>query len=199
MFFFFFFWVTRKITWIYFQVSDAMEEATPEEGWVVCRIFKKKLLHRTLNTTAATATTTACSNISPFISVDKEIRTQQRVHSSSDEGTLEQIFQQVGSTWNKQQNYQQIQLHMINGDANSTATNSSINYQQQPEIRGVNGWKALDQLVASHLIGQISDPLNSIGNQTQDDHQNSDFDLWSFMTRGSFPSSNASYNTDGFY
>lgn len=182
-----------------------MEEATQEEGWVVCRIFKKKLLHRTLNTTT-------CVNISPMISADTEMRTQQRVHSSSDEGTLEQIFQHVGSTWiNKQPppctNYQQIQLHMLmgNGDANSMTTNSSVNYHQQSEITGVNDWKALDQLVASQLNGQISDPnmpLN-IGNQTQDD-QDGDFDLWSF-TRASFPSSNAlcdhmsstSYNTDG--
>ncbi|XP_058190250.1 NAC domain-containing protein 43-like [Rhododendron vialii] len=164
-------------------VSDAMEEATQEEGWVVCRTFKKKLLHSTLNTTAA-----ASANISPLISADTDTRTQQRVHSSSDEGTLEQIFQHVGSTWiNKQPlpctNYQQIQLHMLvgNGDENSMTTNSSVNYHQQSEITGVNDWKALDQLVASQLNGQISDPNMplSIGNQTQDD-QNGDFDLWSF-------------------
>lgn len=200
-------WIWTCLTWKYVQVPDAMEEATQEEGWVVCRIFKKKLLHRTPNTT-----TTAGANISPMISADTETRTQQRVHSSSNEGTLEQIFQHVGSTWiNKQPppcaNYQQIQLHMLmgNGDANSMTTNSSVNYHQQSEITGVSDWKALDQLVASQLNGQISDPnmpLN-IGNQTQDD-QNGDFDLWSF-TRVSFPSSNAqsdhmsstSYNTDG--
>ncbi|KAI8572942.1 hypothetical protein RHMOL_Rhmol01G0240200 [Rhododendron molle] len=186
-------------------VSDAMEEPTQEEGWVVCRIFKKKLLHGTLNAT------NSCANISPMISPDTEIRTQQRVHSSSDEGTLEQIFQHVGSTWINRQpphctNYQQIQLNMLvgNDDANSMTTNSSVNYNQQSEITGVNDWNALDHLVASQLNCQISDPNMplSIGNQTQDD-QNSDFDLWSF-TRASFPSSNelcdhmssTSYNTD---
>lgn len=180
------------------QVTEALEEATQEEGWVVCRIFKKKLLHKTLNGNTSSA------SISSMLNADMETRTRRRVDSSSDVGTLEQIFRHVGSPWNKQPpNCQQLHMLMGNSDANSMI-NSSVNYQQS-EITGVNDWKALDQLVASHLNGQINDPdmpLN-IGIQTQDD-QNGNFDLWSF-TRSSFSSSNAlchmssaSYNTDGF-
>ncbi|CAL5382395.1 hypothetical protein CsSME_00013121 [Camellia sinensis var. sinensis] len=66
------------------NISDATGEATQEEGWVVCRIFKKKNHHKTLD-----------SNNNHIINV--ETRTQIP-GSTSDEGTLEQILHYMGRT-----------------------------------------------------------------------------------------------------
>ncbi|XP_041003772.1 NAC domain-containing protein 43-like [Juglans microcarpa x Juglans regia] len=61
------------------NISNTMGEAIQEEGWVVCRIFRKKSHHKTLD--------------SPSISsITAETRTQQ-MFDSCDEGALEQILQ----------------------------------------------------------------------------------------------------------
>ncbi|KAJ0054044.1 hypothetical protein Pint_00662 [Pistacia integerrima] len=65
------------------NVSNVMGEANQEEGWVVCRIFKKKNHHKTLD-----------SPISSSISGEA----RSRMFNSCNEGALEEILQQVGRT-----------------------------------------------------------------------------------------------------
>ncbi|XP_022769759.1 NAC domain-containing protein 43-like [Durio zibethinus] len=63
------------------NVSNAMGEGTQEEGWVVCRIFKKKNHHKTLD--------------SPIIS-SVTAETRNHMFEACNEGALEQIFEYVG-------------------------------------------------------------------------------------------------------
>ncbi|KAA8516222.1 hypothetical protein F0562_019401 [Nyssa sinensis] len=69
------------------NVSNAMGEATQEEGWVVCRIFKKKNYHKTLDSPMSSSLTISETGTSQWF-------------SSNDEGTLEQILgpEHVGKT-----------------------------------------------------------------------------------------------------
>ncbi|RVW37720.1 NAC domain-containing protein 43 [Vitis vinifera] len=73
------------------QVSNAVAEAQ-EEGWVVCRIFKKKNHHKTVESSSPMSSS----------SITAETRTQ--LLNSSDEGALEQIFQHMGRTCKEDNN-----------------------------------------------------------------------------------------------
>ncbi|XAR62917.1 hypothetical protein NMG60_11022656 [Bertholletia excelsa] len=155
------------------QVSDAAGEATQEEGWVVCRIFKKKNHHKSLD--------------SPMISGANGENRTQITGSASDEGTLEQILHYMGGRHCKKEgeatsggflmpinerfmklpslespssvssqpcNYQQpIQLHQILSPDQEANNNGDPNSVYQPEMC-LSDWAALDRLVASQLNGQ---------------------------------------------
>ncbi|KAI4355304.1 hypothetical protein L6164_004091 [Bauhinia variegata] len=58
-------------------VPNVMGDGSQEEGWVVCRIFKKKNHHKTLDSPLASSATA-------------------HMFDSSDEGALEQILRQMG-------------------------------------------------------------------------------------------------------
>ncbi|KAK3031083.1 hypothetical protein RJ639_036823 [Escallonia herrerae] len=144
-------------------VSHAMVETTQEEGWVVCRIFKKKNHYKTLDSPI---------NSSSFV---PETRGQR--HSSSNEGTLEQILQYVGRTCKDETeaNDSYLQERFMNlpslESPNSTsshacyhpiqvqmpieneviANNPNLDYHSETSL---GNWAALDRLVASHLNGQ---------------------------------------------
>uniref|UniRef100_A0A2N9IQC3 NAC domain-containing protein n=1 Tax=Fagus sylvatica TaxID=28930 RepID=A0A2N9IQC3_FAGSY len=63
------------------EISNAMGEANQEEGWVVCRIFKKKSLHKTLDSPISSSFTT---------------ETRSQMFDSCNGGALEQILQYMG-------------------------------------------------------------------------------------------------------
>lgn len=65
-----------------------MGEGSQEEGWVVCRIFKKKNHHKTLDSPNLSSTTTS--------SITAETRNLQMFDSGSNEGALEQILHYMG-------------------------------------------------------------------------------------------------------
>ncbi|GMN42809.1 hypothetical protein TIFTF001_012008 [Ficus carica] len=70
--------------------SAIMVEMTPEEGWVVCRIFKKKNHHKTLDSpvmSSVTVSTATRSNNNQLMMFDSGM---------NEEGALEQIFQYAG-------------------------------------------------------------------------------------------------------
>lgn len=163
------------------QVSNAVAEAQ-EEGWVVCRIFKKKNHHKTVESSSPMSSS----------SITAETRTQ--LLNSSDEGALEQIFQHMGRTCKEDNNeannsrrfLRSIDTVINNGSTlhdrfmklptlespNSTSSQNCyqpIHVQMIPENEaapitphpvyhldtGLNDdWAALDRLVASHLNGQ---------------------------------------------
>ncbi|XP_020249599.1 NAC domain-containing protein 43-like, partial [Asparagus officinalis] len=73
----------------YVQVANTMGEANnQEDGWVVCRVFKKKnLLHKSSDSP---------NNSTPSITVDA--KTHFLLHSQSD-GALDQILQYMGRSF----------------------------------------------------------------------------------------------------
>ncbi|CAK9162157.1 unnamed protein product [Ilex paraguariensis] len=160
-----------------------MGESTQEEGWVVCRIFKKKNHHKTLDSPISVS------------SIAAETRSQRL--SPSDEGTLEQIFQYMGrnckekneansdtrilrtldngplhhdmrfmklpnlespKSTRSQSTYQPINAHMFT-DINDNSAINQLGGAADPSIvynieSGLNDWAALDRLVASQLNDQ---------------------------------------------
>ncbi|GMI98489.1 NAC SECONDARY WALL THICKENING PROMOTING FACTOR1, Arabidopsis NAC domain containing protein 43 [Hibiscus trionum] len=178
-------------------VSNAMGEGTQEEGWVVCRIFKKKNHHKTPDNP---------------ISSDS---IRNHMFGSCNEGELEQILEHMPRDCNgypdsfmklpsldspnsrsSQNCYQPMMVdNQVSGggDPNSVYINDSR----------LTNWAALDRLVASQLNGQTEtsrqlacfDDTTSLAysNSGTDHHHdlqlpavryNSEIDLWSF-TRSS--------------
>ncbi|KAJ4728032.1 putative NAC domain-containing protein [Melia azedarach] len=160
------------------DVSNVMGEAAQEDGWVVCRIFKKKNHHKTLD-----------SPISSSITGE----TRNRMFNSCNEGSLEEIFQQMGRTCNEESEannnlrfFRRIESNGFhNGYSNSpfsrlpslespnstgsqnchqpmiTDNEGSVTNQVSSNLKsaydmesGLTSWAALDRLVASQLNGQ---------------------------------------------
>ncbi|KAE8723252.1 NAC domain-containing protein 43 [Hibiscus syriacus] len=67
------------------NISNAMGEGNQEEGWVVCRIFKKKNHHKTLENPISS-------------SLGEKTRTHMFITSTSNEGALEHILEYMGRT-----------------------------------------------------------------------------------------------------
>ncbi|KAF8404699.1 hypothetical protein HHK36_009587 [Tetracentron sinense] len=84
---------------------NSLEERTYEDGWVVCRIFKKRNQQNTVKRANSSSITT-----------DTDTETQ-KLHSGKDDGGLEDIFQYMGTTC-KQEN------EKINTTINITTTNN---------------------------------------------------------------------------
>ncbi|XP_021280279.1 NAC domain-containing protein 43-like [Herrania umbratica] len=158
------------------NVSNAMGEGTQEEGWVVCRIFKKKNHHKTLDSPVSSSLTAETRNL---------------MFSSSNEGALEQILEYMGRNCkedseanNNTRFLRPIETAISSGYPDSfmklpsleSPNSTSSQNCYQPMITGNEGsitnqlsgdpnsvyhndsgltnWAALDRLVASQLNGQ---------------------------------------------
>ncbi|KAG8663693.1 NAC domain-containing protein 43 [Manihot esculenta] len=163
------------------NVSNVVGEAAQEEGWVVCRIFKKKNHHKSPDRPLSS---------SPITS---EARTNQMFHSFN-EGALDQIFQYMG--WScKEENEansntarflsptdrtinngyrhdsnrcmklpslespnssssQNVYAAMMNEGSISDQVISTDPSSVYPLDSGLTSWTALDRLVAFQLNGQ---------------------------------------------
>ncbi|PSS03900.1 NAC domain-containing protein [Actinidia chinensis var. chinensis] len=161
-------------------VYDAAGEATQEEGWVVCRIFKKKNHHKNLYSPIQ-VNSAAINNY-------METRSQMPTTSSSEEaGTLEKI---LGRTCKKEgtdqasssspgfllpmDRYMKLpclesptyySMHMMSSqlpchgqqirvDNVDRYPNNSVANINYPSETGLGDWTSLDRLVASQLNGQ---------------------------------------------
>ncbi|KAJ8748572.1 hypothetical protein K2173_003473 [Erythroxylum novogranatense] len=132
------------------NVSNVMGEATQEEGWVVCRTFKKKNLHKTLDSPLSASSITA------------ETRTSQ-MFSSFSEGALDQILQHMGRT-RKEEN----EADIINNGRFlrpiDTASSNSYNdrFMKLPSLESPNSTSSQSQ---SCYQAMITDNEDSITNQ----------------------------------
>ncbi|XWS76815.1 hypothetical protein CRYUN_Cryun01aG0209800 [Craigia yunnanensis] len=158
------------------NVSNAMGEGTQEEGWVVCRIFKKKNHHKTPDSPIGSSLTA---------------ETRNHMFSQCNEGDLEQILEYTGRNCKEdsEANYstrflRPIETAISNSyrdsfmklpSLESPNSNSSQNCYQPMmtdnegsitnQVSGIpnsvyhndsrlTNWAALDRLVASQLNGQ---------------------------------------------
>ncbi|XWS46297.1 hypothetical protein CRYUN_Cryun14cG0053600 [Craigia yunnanensis] len=172
------------------NVSNAMGEGTQEDGWVVCRIFKKKNHHKTLDRPISSSLTA---------------ETRNHMLSACNEGSLEQILEYMGRNCkedseanNSTRFLRPINTAMRNGYSESftklpslespNSTSSQNCYQPMMTDNegsttnqvsgdpnsvyyndsGLTNWAALDRLVASQLNGQteISRQLACFNEQT---------------------------------
>ncbi|KAM3287400.1 NAC domain-containing protein 43 [Capsicum chacoense] len=164
-----------------------MGESTQEEGWVICRIFKKKNHFKSLETISPTA-----SQSVPHTTISHRL-------GHNDEGALEQLFHYMRSSTCKEENNvinnydtnfhdKFMQLPSLDSPNSSSGDHpKSINCDQG----GLNNWIAVDRLVASHLNGQTINDYNHDyehqyntnivgGGSTNHDYQEESCDLWSF-------------------
>ncbi|TKY61204.1 NAC domain-containing protein 43 [Spatholobus suberectus] len=165
-------------------VSNAMGDTAQEEGWVVCRIFKKKNHLKSLESPSAPS------------SVARETRRSCHLFDSCEEGALEQVLEQMGKGY-KEENYNSAssatahdkfsKLPSLDSPKYITANkdnkqNNDNNNGYHPVIpvemvtesegylftmgassssmvigggsSGLTSWETLDRLVASQLNGQ---------------------------------------------
>nr|UBT01659.1 NAC transcription factor 55 [Litchi chinensis] len=192
------------------NVSNVMVEATQEEGWVVCRVFKKKNHHKTLDSPRN-------SSISG--------ETGTHMFNACNEGALEQILQHMGTTCKEEtagnNNHFRFSRPMDTASGIHNGYNYSDTFMKLPSLEspnssnshncykpmigdsgltdpGLTNWAALDRLVASQLNGQtetsrqlacFNDPTMAYCNPT-DQH---DFQLPTLRSSSSL-SSNRSYH-----
>lgn len=206
------------------KISNAMGEASQEEGWVVCRIFKKKNLHKTLDSPMSSSFTA---------------ETRSQMFDSCNGGALEQMLQYVGNGKEEEMNeakssartylrpietgmkngyherfmklpslespnstssqcYYQHNIHpeMIIENEGSSVTNPNSVYNQM-DSAALTNWAALDRLVASQLNGQTeaSRQLACFNDPTNTmPYCSTDHDLQFSTLRSSSSSSNRSYH-----
>lgn len=142
-------------------MSSSTGDATQEEGWVICRVFKKKLhLQRTLD----------CSN--NFSSIRSEIKAQLINDSSSSE-TLDQILQYMGrSCKQEKENTENLSMRHLNNPIESLFNTGTIHERftklpvplENPTVPSVpTDWATLDSFSACQLNGQSPDTLKQAG------------------------------------
>ncbi|GAB2271871.1 hypothetical protein Dimus_006699 [Dionaea muscipula] len=183
------------------HVSHGMgsDEAAQEEGWVVCRIFKKKNYHKALDSSPITSTLT------------QETTTNMTCSSSStmlreydnDQGSLEQIFKRPqeddprairpvdpyflnspGPVLEKSMKLpglldspsssanhggQPGYQPFINPDALGDSNSVSV-YDSGDHMAGFGDWGSLDRLVACHLNGQKQQQLGECFDDDDDEN-----------------------------
>ncbi|KAJ4776654.1 NAC domain-containing protein [Rhynchospora pubera] len=135
-------------------------EATQEEGWVICKVFKKKLHLQKASD---------CSN--NYSSITSEIKTQLIMDSSSND-TLDQILQYMQKSC-KQENKNTMNLN--NGkrlNPIDTFFNNSTMHERFAKLPPLENptvpliptdWATLDCLTACQLNGQSPDTLKQVG------------------------------------
>nr|VDD03959.1 unnamed protein product [Brassica oleracea] len=139
------------------EVVTIIGEASQDEGWVVCRIFKKKDLHKTLSSPIGGASLSGGGDMA-------------RATSSSqmfDDDTIDQFLELMGRSckeelnldpFMKLPNLESSSSQIVNNNChvNSPDTNHDIHVSNVVDTSFVTSWAALDRLVASQLNGPIS-------------------------------------------
>ncbi|XP_004308279.1 PREDICTED: NAC domain-containing protein 43-like [Fragaria vesca subsp. vesca] len=169
---------TSRIT----NVSVVVGEADQEGGWVVCRIFKKKNLHRPM----LSATTSS-------ITTDTTRSTHQLLYNScdADEGALEHELKVMESrtcngckeeTNEANNSLFMNHIHGFHDDVDrffnlpslqspdSSAENDDQVSHQRVDWVGLTNWAALDRFVASELDGREMMTYPESGNYFITDH-----------------------------
>lgn len=144
-------------------------EASQDEGWVVCRIFKKKNLHKTLNSPGGASLSGGG---------DTARTTSSQIFN---EDTLEQFLELMGRSckeelnldpFMKLPNLESPNSQTINNcHVSSPDTNHNIHVSNVVDTSFVTSWAALDRLVASQLNGPTSYSIAAVDeSQVDQDH-----------------------------
>lgn len=145
------------------QISNSFGEATQEEGWVICKVFKKKLhLQKTSD----------CSN--NYSSITSEIKHQLIMDTSSSD-TLDQILQCMGRSCkqekeNTETNHSNMR-HLIN-PIETLFNTGTIMHERFPKLPPLENptipsvqtdWTTVDSFTACQLNRQQLDTSKQMG------------------------------------
>ncbi|AEC10750.1 NAC domain-containing protein 43 [Arabidopsis thaliana] len=143
------------------EVVSIIGEASQDEGWVVCRIFKKKNLHKTLNSPVGGASLSGGG--------DTPKTTSSQIFN---EDTLDQFLELMGRSCKEELNLDPFMklpnLESPNSQAinnchvSSPDTNHNIHVSNVVDTSFVTSWAALDRLVASQLNGPTSYSITAV-------------------------------------
>ncbi|KAI4346480.1 hypothetical protein L6164_007373 [Bauhinia variegata] len=151
------------------SVWDPVGESLHEEGWVICRVFKKKNHQKSVDSPKTSSTS---------ISTNSNTET---LGSAADHRILDQILSYMGSTSYKMENDLFSRFNSIISDDNDTCSNDifihlptlenpSMNHNSSDQSvvdifaetedhegskTKMNNWVELERLVASQLNGQL--------------------------------------------
>lgn len=137
----------------HFKVVSIIGEASQDEGWVVCRIFKKKNLHKTLNSPIGGASLSGGG--------DTARTTSSQIFN---EDTLDQFLELMGRSCKEELNLDPfMKLPNLESPNSQTVINNchvsspdNIHVSNVVDTSFVTSWAALDRLVASQLNGPTS-------------------------------------------
>ncbi|CAN6710698.1 unnamed protein product [Malus baccata var. baccata] len=152
------------------NVPTVVGDAAQEEGWVVCRIFKKKNLHKILSTTT---------------SITTETRSGQSLFDSCPEGALEQILQYMGRTCKEEENEAYINnnsarfnLQPINTGISNTSNHNGFHekFLKLPTLDSPNSTSSQDCCQPNiHEGMMVTENNNNPVSPFTDHHQNMDY------------------------
>ncbi|CAN6704644.1 unnamed protein product [Malus baccata var. baccata] len=150
--------------------------AAQDEGWVVCRIFKKKNLHKSLSSPILGTTTS-------FITT--ETRSGQSLFDSCPEGTLEQILQYMERTCKEEENEAYINnistrfnLQPINTGISNTSNHNGFHERvlKLPTLDSPNSTSSQDCYQPNiHEEMMVTEKNNDQVSPFTDNHQNMDY------------------------
>lgn len=164
--------VKHELTRIANEVVTVTGEASQDEGWVVCRIFKKKNLHKTLNSSVGEASLSGGGDMA---------RATSSSQMSTDD-TIEQFLELMGRSCKEELNLDPFMKlpnlespgsHTVNNNChvNSPDTYHDIHVNNVVDTSFVTSWAALDRLVASQLNGPISYSIATVDeSHVEQDH-----------------------------
>ncbi|KAL0372895.1 UNVERIFIED_CONTAM: NAC domain-containing protein 43 [Sesamum calycinum] len=138
------------------------EQSGPEEGWVVCRVFKKKNYHKALESPLTSSTSIMSANLPRNDAVlDQILMYMGRSSSSSCKQETESHVQFPNQSSGFMHIPELLESPTINhpsSSSSSLANQSTPNNVLLTEIGPYSSdWVALDRLVASQLNGQSED------------------------------------------
>ncbi|KAK2981937.1 hypothetical protein RJ640_019157 [Escallonia rubra] len=170
------------------NASNLIGDSTSEEGWVVCRVFKKKNYHKVLESPQSS-------------SIAMDSRNLMQNSSSKHGGVLDQILTYMGGRSCKQEretvSNSDIQyaddtisdevyarfVHLPRLETSAMPSFTEMFTEAEPSCTnpsmdddhikdGLNDWATLDRLVASQLNGQVesSKPLTCYSDHPNQDH-----------------------------
>ncbi|KAJ6328862.1 hypothetical protein OIU77_010528 [Salix suchowensis] len=129
------------------NVSYVMEEAAQEEGWVVCRIFKKKYLNKTLDKPLSSSPITA--------------DTRNQMLSSCDEGTIDQTLHYMERTCKEENEADNSARYLIR------PVDTAINYVHHDRFMKLPSLESPNSISSQNCYQpMITDNEGSITNQT---------------------------------
>lgn len=125
------------------MATDTVGESTSEEGWVVCRVFRKKNFHK--------------SSDSPRISSAITADSRMQMLNSSNQGVLDQILLYMGRTCK----HENEQTSSIINNCNSNKNNNNTRFPMPPIIFNEETFEGPNEKSFIHLPRLGSPTLNS--------------------------------------
>ncbi|XP_047335933.1 NAC domain-containing protein 43-like [Impatiens glandulifera] len=176
--------------------GNMVGESGPEEGWVVCRVFKKKNYHKAMDLPRPNQTTSHDDINSMDYSRSTNSIIRKKINNlPTDDPVLDQILSYMGGRTNCKQ---ELMHETVNNNLHfppplvdrylthlprlECFPKTIVEIGESSNNQGLNDWAEVDRLVASQLNCQLDSPKQFIEGHDQD-HHDDDLSLFSMDHR----------------